>query len=89
MRSCIVRILRLFAGACLREQGRGRERVGFFDEQNWKLTLDEMIKSVEIRIYYRALCFRKYIQPATLEMIHEHLKDGTFSMLITPLTTMQ
>lgn len=84
-----MRILRLFSGFCLREQRRGRERVGLFKEQNWKLTLDKMVKSFEIRIYCRALCFRKYIHPTTSEMIYKHLKDGNFSKLIIPLPTTQ
>lgn len=87
VRLCIMRIPRLYAGICLREQGRGRERVGLYKEQNWKLTLDDMVKSFEIRIYCRALCFRKFIHPTTSEMIHEHLKDGNFSKLIIPLPT--
>lgn len=86
---CIMRIPTLFAGICLREQGRGRERVGLFKEQNWKLTLDKMVKYFEIRIYCGALCFRKCIHPTTSEMIYKHLKDGNFSKLIIPQPTAQ
>lgn len=89
VRLCIMRIPGLLTGFCLRAQGRGRERVGLFKEQNWKLTLDKMVMSFKIRIYCRALCFCKYIHPTTSEMIHKHLKDGQFSKLIIPLLTTQ
>lgn len=69
-------------GFVWRSKGEAGKAWAFLKKQNWKLTLDKMVKSFEIRIYCQALCFCKYIHPKTSEMIHKHLMDGNSSKFI-------